>query len=54
MAHKSTSFISHPHPFNRHPREGGDPAFFNTANAAKSWTPAFAGVTNLILGQYIS
>jgi hypothetical protein len=37
-------------PFNRHPREGGDPAFFKTISAEKSWTPASAGVTIYKMG----
>jgi hypothetical protein len=51
MSSYCTSFIVNPHPLNRHPREGGDPAFFNTAAAAESWTPAFAGVTTQELGD---
>jgi hypothetical protein len=32
----------------RHPREGGEPAFFRTAlHEVKSWAAAFAGVTYL-------
>ena len=39
--------------YSRHPRAGGDPAKAQTPNPARSWVPAFAGMTELgVMTEY--
>jgi hypothetical protein len=48
---KRLSIFHYHDPLTRHPREGGDPAFFTTITFSVSWAPAFAGVTVLSAGR---